>query len=267
VPYRDDLEARKARCAALERERDELRDRVRALYAARVELVTKEREVADARRLIDDPRSKRPLPLLDSLRVASPCEVSWEGMRGDARVRFCAPCSKNVYNLSAMPREEAEALVQNADGSLCVRMYRRADGTVIHADCPVGLRRKRVRKVALVAGGALTSAALLLASTAEVHQGAVIHTAAIRAREVRQAAEVWRSEHIGECPTVATLSADARDPSRERVLGPVNPADQWGTPFKIICDEDETTVVSAGRDQIWQTVDDIQVPEVVAKGK
>jgi hypothetical protein len=35
-----------------------------------------------------------------------------------------------------------------------VRFYQRADGTVLTADCPVGVRRKRVRRGVLVAAGA-----------------------------------------------------------------------------------------------------------------
>jgi hypothetical protein len=69
-------------------------------------------------------------------------------------VRFCDECEKNVYNLSAMPRAEAERLIAERDGSICVRLYRRADGTLLTADCPVGLRKKRVRRVVASASSA-----------------------------------------------------------------------------------------------------------------
>jgi hypothetical protein len=45
-----------------------------------------------------------------------------------------------VYNLSGMSRVEAESLIQSKEGSLCVRFFQRADGTIITDDCPVGLR-------------------------------------------------------------------------------------------------------------------------------
>lgn len=61
-------------------------------------------------------------------------------MYGNDRVRFCGQCSKNVYNLSALSREEAEDLIRRMEGHLCVRYYRRKDGTVITNNCPVGLR-------------------------------------------------------------------------------------------------------------------------------
>lgn len=85
---------------------------------------------------------------LTNLKVAKPCSESWEEMYGTDRKRMCGKCELNVYNLSAMTRAEAEKLIINTEGRLCARFYRRADGTVITKDCPVGLRaaRKQVRK-------------------------------------------------------------------------------------------------------------------------
>lgn len=66
-------------------------------------------------------------------------------MKGDDRVRFCESCRKNVYNLSALSRDEAERLIQSKDGKLCALLYRRRDGTVLTADCPIGQRTVRER--------------------------------------------------------------------------------------------------------------------------
>lgn len=87
---------------------------------------------------------------LDRVRVAAPCPAGWERMRGDAQVRFCDQCNLNVYNLSGMSRREAEALITRNEGRLCVRFYRRADGTILTDNCPVGLRalRRRVSRIA-----------------------------------------------------------------------------------------------------------------------
>jgi len=103
---------------------------------------------------------------LDDVRVASPCSATWEDMIGDDRVRFCQLCTKNVYNLSALSREAAEALLragQEREGArgegICVRLYRRADGTVLTADCPDGARRKKRRLTLFGAvGGGLMAA-------------------------------------------------------------------------------------------------------------
>jgi hypothetical protein len=83
---------------------------------------------------------------LDRVRIAAPCEAEWDEMRGDELVRFCHRCSLNVYNLSAMKRREAERLVTRTEGArMCVRFYRRADGTMLTRSCPVGLRALKHR--------------------------------------------------------------------------------------------------------------------------
>ncbi len=82
---------------------------------------------------------------LNNIKIASPCPADWNEMYGDNRKRFCGDCKLNVYNLSGMTRDEAEALVTNAEGRLCVRYYQRADGTVITADCPVGWAKIKAR--------------------------------------------------------------------------------------------------------------------------
>ncbi|NHZ43398.1 hypothetical protein [Massilia aquatica] len=73
---------------------------------------------------------------LHRITIASPCSASWDAMQGDERVRHCGDCDKHVFNLSAMPEAEAARLVaaHSADG-MCVRFYRRADGTVMTSDC------------------------------------------------------------------------------------------------------------------------------------
>ena len=73
--------------------------------------------------------------LLDAVEVRSPCLAAWDAMTGDDRVRHCTRCRQNVYNLSGMTRREAESLLQEHGVSVCVRYYRRADGTVVTGDC------------------------------------------------------------------------------------------------------------------------------------
>jgi len=76
---------------------------------------------------------------LENIKIASPCAADWNEMIGDDRTRFCGACKLNVYNLSGMSRLEAENLILQSEGNrLCVRFYRRADGTVLTNDCPVG---------------------------------------------------------------------------------------------------------------------------------
>jgi hypothetical protein len=143
MPYRAERQALEQRAAALEKELAEVRARVRDL-----------------------------LPVLENVRIASPCSASWDDMVGDDKVRFCGNCAKDVFNLSAMTRDEAQLLLASRGSSMCARLYKRADGTVLTADCPVGVKRKRVRRIAAVAigTGALASAgAVITAGTRPAH--------------------------------------------------------------------------------------------------
>jgi hypothetical protein len=96
---------------------------------------------------------KTQLELLSQIQVASPCTADWNEMKGDDFVRFCGECSKNVYNLSALTADAAINLVREHEGNLCGRFFRRADGTVLTGDCPVGVhhRIRRKRKLAVLA--------------------------------------------------------------------------------------------------------------------
>ncbi len=101
------------------------------------------------------------LPTLEDVRIASPCPVRWDDMQGDDRVRHCKHCDLNVYNLSALSRAEAEHLIRTHEGRLCGGFHRRADGTILTRDCPVGLRAVR-RSVALAAARIAAAIALLI---------------------------------------------------------------------------------------------------------
>ena len=103
-----------------------------------------------------EPQKNSPL---DNITVATPCDAKWSEMSGDDRARLCKHCNRHVYNLSAMPRAEAETLAREKEGKICVRFFRRADGTVITDNCPVGLRaaRDRLRWIAAgIASSAIT---------------------------------------------------------------------------------------------------------------
>jgi hypothetical protein len=98
---------------------------------------------------------------LDHVKIAAPCPADWDQMFSfeDERVRFCSQCNLNVYNLSNMSRQEAEALITKTEGRLCVRFYRKADGSILTQNCPVGLKalKYRVARVARVVLGVTLS--------------------------------------------------------------------------------------------------------------
>ena len=136
MTYRNDIEALTARHAALE-----------------FEVLEKARERDVATRLLEEARSLSARPILDNIRIATPCKADWNQMTGDERVRLCGACNKHVYNLSNLTRDEAEALIVAKAGDLCARYYQRADGTILLADCELGRKRKQRKR--LVAFGAM----------------------------------------------------------------------------------------------------------------
>src|SRR5262245_18535458 len=129
MAYRDDLTALAARHDALAGE-----------------VAQKTRELDESRRLLDQAKARARLPGLDNLRVASPCTADWDQMTGDDRSRHCADCKKDVFNISGMTRDEAEELLIERAGNLCVRYYERHDGTILLADCTIGVKRRRRRR-------------------------------------------------------------------------------------------------------------------------
>lgn len=110
-------------------------------------------------------------PLLEQMYVAAPCNVSWDSMTGDDRVRFCQGCSKNVYNISDLSQREAESFLRDNMHKICVRFYRREDGTIITDNCPVGLRKLRAGWKRLSRVAACICSLLLSASGAFARHG------------------------------------------------------------------------------------------------
>lgn len=106
---------------------------------------------------------------LEHVKVAAPCSSDWNRMLGSEQVRFCEQCSLNVYNLSSMSKGEAESLIMRTEGRLCVRFYRRADGSILTENCPVGLRalKRRASRIA----NATVSALLTFLAGVGVYSG------------------------------------------------------------------------------------------------
>lgn len=83
--------------------------------------------------------------LLDNILLAYPCPIDWDNMNGNERERFCKACSSKVYNLSDMSEAEADAFLQNnlENSEICIRFYKRTDGTIKTDNCPRPLRPMR----------------------------------------------------------------------------------------------------------------------------
>jgi len=132
---------------------------------------------------------------LKGVRIASPCTADWEAMEGDDKVRYCGACRLNVYNLSAMDVEEAAERIMQ-DDPVCIRFYRRADGTILTRDCPVGAATAERRTRRAMAVGSPAFALTLVASVSVGgtalfpvrEQGARANPAAVRRQVLRNAA-------------------------------------------------------------------------------
>jgi hypothetical protein len=99
--------------------------------------------------------SDRSLPVLTALPRVTGCDVAWDALVGAGRVRRCARCSKQVFNLASLSLADAEVLVcARLEGD--ARLHRREDGTVLVGDCSRGLWRGRIRRLRLLARVILT---------------------------------------------------------------------------------------------------------------
>lgn len=91
------------------------------------------------------------------LEVVASCPLRWEQLAGNDRVRFCGHCQQNVYNVTSLTMAEAVSLIQRCEGRVCMRLQRRADGTVITRDCFHVVRRARERLLATALGVAVAA--------------------------------------------------------------------------------------------------------------
>ena len=88
----------------------------------------------------------------DNIKIASPCNESWDSMTGDEKVRFCGACERHVYNFSTLTGHQIAELIRENEGQRkCVRFFRRQDGTILTKDCPVGHTRARRKAVGVFA--------------------------------------------------------------------------------------------------------------------
>jgi hypothetical protein len=150
------------------------------------------------------------LPLLDRVDVASPCHARWEDMTGDERIRHCAECNLKVHNISALSRDDAEALLRASAGDrLCIRLFRRTDGTILTQDCPTGVaalrakaRRALVRVAALL--GLIGAAGVAAASTSRSTWGDRVRLRALRPFSV---VCEWIAPTAAPPPALTSISA------------------------------------------------------------
>lgn len=144
------------------------------------------------------------------LRVVSPCTEDWNAMIGDERVRHCSVCDRDVFDLAEMTAAQVTAMLEARGEAPCVRMKRRADGTLVTADACPEPPRSRV----------LAAAAVTAAATAIVAGGALV---ADEGREhCTRPAQVPVTEHVAHHTSLVMgrmagpIELDERNPPAPR---------------------------------------------------
>jgi hypothetical protein len=133
------------------------------------------------------------------VKTAQPCPKKWSEMQGNDVKRFCGDCRLNVYNLSSLTTLEAWQLLRAGEGRTCMRLYTRADGTVLTRDCPTGLRlaRRKVVRSALAAAAMVAAAiAFVLQSLVDLAPAPIAGVVASSARTVTASA-VTLTQQVG----------------------------------------------------------------------
>jgi len=200
----------------LEAEINQLNEQSAKLQTMAREKAAIERELAEIENLLRGVRGKPALPLLENVRIAAPCNKDWDQMQGDDHVRYCGACEKNVYNLSSLTSVQAEALIREKEGDTCVRFYQRSDGTVLTADCPVGVRKRTLRTaLAAVAASVVSAAATAFGIQSWSDQNAEIQRAEAAERE-RIVAEERLQQAKRELEQATRAFPDSLPPSHER---------------------------------------------------
>ena len=188
----------------------------------------------------------------NELHIASPCPADWEKMVGNERVRHCAECNLNVYNLSAMTELQVQELIADNRGKrLCGRFYRRADGTVLTQDCPWGLRVLK-RKISRLAAAVLTAV-----------MGATVAMARNKPRPATCECSQSQQKDSGIKLTVADQHGAvipkaeisiASKKMKEPITGATGPSGEWSQP-KLTAGQYRVTVRAQGFSTFDSVVD------------
>ena len=94
------------------------------------------------------------LPIINRSNIPEPCPIAWDDMTGNEKTRHCSQCEKSVYHLSYMTPAEANRVIEEHDGNLCIHgIFRVSDGQLVTKP----MRRQRLshlfrRAVAMLIG-------------------------------------------------------------------------------------------------------------------
>lgn len=68
--------------------------------------------------------------------VRTPCPMKWQELNGSGPTRFCDQCSLHVHDAVQLPERTARAMIEEADGRVCMRLTYDERGRLLFADTP-----------------------------------------------------------------------------------------------------------------------------------
>jgi ankyrin repeat protein len=86
------------------------------------------------------------------IRIASPCDVDWDSMVGNERVRFCDHCQLTVHNVDVITKKQLRRLIARSGDRLCVN-YQRPTPQV----SPTPILYKIGRRTSVIAASAFSA--------------------------------------------------------------------------------------------------------------
>ncbi len=114
---------------------------------------------------------------LNLVDVPNPCEKSWDEMIGNEQTRHCLHCDRDIHNLSEISVKEAQKLLFQSKGRVCVRLMRDADDKIQTNDRKFHQisRKSRIAAGVLSATLSLTNVAFTQSETVKVKSGKNVH--------------------------------------------------------------------------------------------
>lgn len=155
--------------------------------------------------------------------VRTPCPMKWQELAGSGPTRYCDQCSLHVHDAVQLPERTARAMVEEADGRVCMRLTYDERGRVLFADTP---RPGAARRHPLRRWLASAAAGLLAACQGETAPAPVDDPAPATPPE--NCTQILGETSVEELGDVAPPRPTAGEvvPVRPEIMGKVAPANR-----------------------------------------
>lgn len=105
-----------------------------------------------------------PFQPIETYKMASRCTAKCTEAEGKQQVSFCEQCHLFTYDFSKMEQAEADELIFKQENKRNPILYKRQDGRFLTSDCPIGAKKKRNARIAIIGStlAVISSFALLI---------------------------------------------------------------------------------------------------------